>query len=213
MNLTKNSIFLFSKTPHPGVTHLPILDTHFFQPEIDFSRYDAIVLTSKQAVAALKKISPSWKSVPVLSVSSKTAEAVRKAGGKLLETGFGYGDSLADIIINKYASYRWLYLRPRVVASYFKESVVKAGVKVDDAIVYETSCNPECRNMELPDNATLIFTSPSAVACFLEFFELKTSYKVVVIGKTTAKALPQQTKYCMPDEATVDAAVLLAQKL
>ncbi len=213
MNLTKNSIFLFSKTPQSGVTHVPILDTIFFQPEIDFSRYDAIVLTSKQAVAALEKISPSWRYVPVLSVSSKTAETVRKCGGKLLETGAGYGDSLAEIIIKKYASYRWLYPRPRVAASDFKASVVKAGVKMDDAIVYETSCNEECQNMGLPDNATLIFTSPSSVACFLEFFELKTSYKVVVIGKTTAKALPQQTKYCMPDEATVDAAVLLAQKL
>jgi len=213
MNLTENSIFLFSKTPHSGVTHLPILETLFFQPAIDFSRYDAIVLTSKQAVAALEKISPDWRSVPVLSVSSKTAETVRKAGGKLLETGGGYGDSLAEIIIKKYASYRWLYPRPRVVASDFKESVLKAGVKMDALIVYETTCNPACQNIELPDDATLIFTSPFTVACFLEFFELKTSHKVVVIGKTTAKALPRQIKYCMPDEATVDAAVLLAQKL
>jgi uroporphyrinogen-III synthase len=213
MNLTKNSIFLFSKTPHSDVIHVPILDTLFSRPEIDFSRYDAIVITSKQAVSALEKISPGWKALPVLSVSSKTSEKVESAGGKLLETGGAYGDSLADIIIKKYASYRWLYPRPRVVASDFAESVAKAGVKIDDVIVYESSCNQACQNIELPDDATLIFTSPSTVACFLELFAFKTSHKVVAIGKTTAKALPAKVKYCMPDEATVDAAVLLAQKL
>jgi uroporphyrinogen-III synthase len=213
MNVTKNSIFLFSKTPHPDVTHVPILDTLFSQPEIDFSRYDAIVMTSKQAVSAMEKISPGWKALPVLSVSSRTSDTVGKAGGKLLETGSGYGDSLADIIINKYASYRWLYPRPRVVASDLAERVAAAGVKMDDLIVYESSCNEACQNIELPDDATLIFTSPFTVACFLRLFEFKTSHKVVVIGKTTAKALPENVKFCMPDEATVDAAVVLAQKL
>ncbi|MCJ7766200.1 MAG: uroporphyrinogen-III synthase [Thiovulaceae bacterium] len=213
MNVTKNSIFLFSKTSHPDVTHVPILDTFFLQPEIDFSRYDALVLTSKQAVTALEKVSPGWKRVPALCVASKSAEMVRAAGGKLLESGDGYGDSLADIIINKYASYRWLYPRPRAVASDFKARVVKAGVKMDDLIVYETSCNRACQEIELPDDAILIFTSPFTIACFLELFELKTSYRVVVIGKTTAKALPLNTKYSMPDQATVDASVLLAKKL
>jgi uroporphyrinogen-III synthase len=213
MNLTKNSIFLFSKTSHPDVTHIPILETRFLQPEIDFSRYDAIVLTSKQAVTALEKVSPEWKAVPALCVASKTAEMVREAGGRLLEAGDGYGDSLADIIINKYASYRWLYPRPRVVASDFKERVVNAGVKMDDVIVYETSCNRACQSITLPADATLIFTSPFTIACFLKLFELKASYKVVVIGKTTAQALPNNIKYYMPDETTVDASVLLAQKL
>ncbi len=213
MNDIKSSIFLFSKTSHPDVTHIPVLATHFFQPKIDFRQYDAIVLTSKQAVTALEKISSDWKAVPALSVASKTAEMVEKAGGKLLETGDGYGDSLADIIMNNYASYRWLYPRPAVVASDFKERVKRAGVRMDDIIVYETSCNRACRDIKLPDGAILVFTSPFTIACFMEFFTFKSSYKVVVIGKTTAKALPKNIKYQMPDVPTVDASVLLAKKL
>ena len=210
---SKYSIFLFSKTSHPDVTHIPILATRFFQPEIDFSAYDAIVLTSKQAVTALEKISSEWRVLPALCVASKTADAVEKAGGKLLEAGDGYGDSLVDIIIDNYASYRWLYPRPTVVASDFKERVSQAGVRMDDIIVYETYCNQACRDIKLPEDAILVFTSPSAITCFMKFFNFKPGYRVVVIGKTTAKALPKNIKYQMPDLPTVDASVLLAEKL
>ena len=209
----KNPIFLFSKTPHPDVTHIPILKTSFLQPDIDLSRYDAIVLTSKQAVTALDKISPGWKRLPALTVAAKTAEMVKEAGGCFLETGNGYGEGLSEIIISRYGSYRWLYPRPKVVASDFKERVMEAGVKIDDVVVYETSCNQACRELNLPDNAVLVFTSPLTIACFLEFFAFKEGHKVVVIGKTTAKALPRYLKYHMPEEPTVEASVQLAQTL
>jgi len=209
----KNPIFLFSKTSHPDVTHIPILKTHFLQPDIDFSRYDAIVLTSKQAVTALDKISAQWKTLPVLTVAAKTAETVREANGRLLETGDGYGDSLSEIIIHKYGSYNWLYPRPKVVASDFKERVAEAGVNIEDVVVYETSCNQECQKAQLPDDAVLVFTSPLTIACYLEFFAFKPDHKVVVIGKTTAKALPSAVKYRMPQEPTVEASVQLAQTL
>jgi len=208
-----NSIFLFSKTAHPDVVHVPILTTTFLQPAIDFDDYDAIVLTSKQAVTALEKISPQWRSLPALSVASKTEAMVRDAGGTLLERGDGYGDSLDAIIVKKYAALRWLYPRPKVVASDFKERVKEQGVVLDDVIVYETSCNETCRNRPLPEEAVLIFTSPFTVDCFLEFYELKTTYKIVVIGKTTAKALPDEADYVMPERPDIEACVALAKQL
>lgn len=213
MRGTKKPIYLFSKTPHADAIHVPIIKTFFLQPDIDFSRYDAIVLTSKQAVTALEKISPEWKSIPVLAVASKTADAVKEAGGRLIDIGDGYGDTLGQLIINNYASYRWLYPRPKVVASDFKAMVKQAGVELDDTIVYETLCNPACQNIALSDNAVLVFTSPSTIACFLEFYAFKASHKVVVIGKTTARALPEKVTFVMPDEPTVDASVSLAQSL
>ncbi|MGB5966172.1 MAG: uroporphyrinogen-III synthase [Sulfurimonadaceae bacterium] len=209
----KNSVFLFSKTSHPDVTHIPILKTLFLQPTINFDDYDAIVLTSKQAVLALEKISPKWRKIPALSIASKTEEMVKNAGGTLLERGNGYGDSLDDIIVRKYASLRWLYPRPKVVASNFKERVKERGIVMDDVIVYETSCNTVCRDIELPDDAILIFTSPFTIECFLELNEFKESYQVIAIGTTTAKALPDNVKYFMPDEANVNACVQLAKTL
>ena len=113
------TIYLFSKTSHPDVRHIPILSTEFFQPYIDFGKYDAIVLTSKQAVPALCRIDVSWKTVPLLTIAEKTADEARKAGASVMLSGDGYGDSLAEIIINGFADKRWLYPRPEVVASDF----------------------------------------------------------------------------------------------
>ncbi len=206
-------IYLFSKTTHSDVTHIPILNTLFLQPKIDFTNYDAIVLTSKQAVTALEKISPDWKNLPALTIASKTEEMVKNAGGTLLDRGDGYGDSLDGIIASKYASLRWLYPRPKVVASNFKERVQKRGIAIDDVIVYETSCNDACQNIVLPDDATLIFTSPFTIECFLKYYTLKSSYKVIAIGTTTAKALPTDVNYTMPKIPNVDACVALAQQL
>ena len=209
----KNSVFLFSKTSHPDVTHIPVLNTLFIQPTINFDDYDAIVLTSKQAVTALDKISPKWKSVPALSIASKTEDMVRESGGKLLDRGNGYGDSLDDIIVKKYADMRWLYPRPKIVASNFKERVKERGIVMDDVIVYETSCNQSCKDIELPEDAILIFTSPFTIECFLELYEFRTSYQVIAIGTTTAKALPEDVTYVMPDTPNVDACVALAKQL
>lgn len=209
----KSSIFLFSKTSHPDVTHVPILNTTFLQPAINFDDYDAIVLTSKQAVLALEKISEKWRELPVLSIASKTEEMVREAGGTLLERGNGYGDCLDDLIAKKYASLRWLYPRPRVAASNFKERVKERGINMDDVVVYETSCNRACGNIKLPEDAVLIFTSPFTVECFLELYEFKRGHQVIVIGATTAKALPVEVPYLMPETPSIDACVMLAKRL
>ena len=209
----KESIYLFSKTSHPDVTHIPILNTNFLQPDINFENYDAIVLTSKQAVTALENISEQWKKIPALSIASKTEEMVKHAGGTLLDRGNGYGDTLDDIIATKYASLRWLYPRPKVVASNFKERVKERGIVMDDVVVYETSCNETCKEIVLPEDTILIFTSPFTIECFLEFYEFKRSYRVIAIGKTTASALPKNIDFVMPNTPNVDACVTLAKKL
>ena len=193
--------------------HVPILNTTFLQPKINFSDYDAIVLTSKQAVRALNKISSAWKKIPALSIASKTEEMVQNSGAVLLDRGEGYGDTLDDIIVKKYHDLRWLYPRPKVVASNFMERVKEQGIKIEDAVVYETSCNSTCQTLELPDNAILIFTSPFTITCFLEYFEFLPTYRVVVIGKTTAKSLPKNLVSEMPDTPNVDSCVRLAKEI
>ena len=206
-------IYLFSKTSHADVTHIPILNTNFLKPNINFENYDAIVLTSKQAVTALDNISDQWKKIPALSIASKTEEMVKSSGGTLLDRGNGYGDTLDDIIASKYATLRWLYPRPKVVASNFKERVKERGIVMDDVIVYETSCNENCSQTQLPEDAILIFTSPFTIECFMKFYKFKNSYRVIAIGKTTASSLPEIVNYVMPDTPNVDACVSLAVKL
>ena len=209
----KLPIYLFSKTPHDDVTHIPILLTQFLQPAIEFVNYDAIVVTSKQAVTALGKISPDWKTLPILCVAEGTAQMAQESGASVLEYGEGYGERLADIIIERYGEKRWLYPRPEVVASDLGDRVKRAGVDLDEVVVYRSYCNPDVAQTELKKAAVMIFTSPSAIECFMKFFRFETGQKVVVIGETTKASLPEGVDAFMPEAPSVEACVALAEKL
>ncbi len=206
-------IYLFSKTEHAEVTHVPILLTEFFQPEIDYTHYDAIVLTSKQAVVALEQINHEWIQLPVLTIADFTAKQARDAGANVLEHGEGYGNSLAEIIINGYPTLRWLYPRPEVVASDFAKRVGDAGVSIDGVVVYKTTCNTEVASLHLEENAILIFTSPLTIDCFRRYHRFHNTQCVIAIGETTASALPCELEIWMPSKPSVQGCVDLAKEL
>jgi uroporphyrinogen-III synthase len=206
------SIYLISKTPHEDVFHVPILKTYYLSDEIDFSNCDALILTSKEAIASLEAHNPGWVDLPVLAVSSKTADEAKRCGAYIMGVGGGYGDSLLEKVL-KHRIYRWLYVRPRIVASSFAEDAKSLGSKLEEKVVYETSCNRGLKPLDLPMNATLIFTSPSAVICFLERHDIQRNQNVVVIGKTTAQALPSFVDYHMAQKPTVEACIELAKEL
>jgi uroporphyrinogen-III synthase len=206
-------IYLFSKTKNTEVVHVPVLLTKFLQPTIDYSKYDAIVLTSKQAVIALEQINHDWVKLPVLSVAAFTENQAREAGAEVLEHGDGYGSSLAEIIINNYPKLRWLYPRPEVVASDFAQKVEAAGVVIEGVVVYETSCNAQVASMHFEEDAIFIFTSPMTIECFLKHHLIKNTQSIIAIGKTTAAALPKEVAFLMPEETSVQGCVDLAGEL
>lgn len=204
-------VYLVSKTPYPGVVHVPVLAIRFLTPPIDFSRYDGIVFTSKQGIEALKRYEADWKELLCVCVSEPTAEHARNAGAANVFSGNGYGESLPDLLSRFGAGKRWLYLRPETVASDWAERARnEKGISVDEAIVYETICNPESGGIEIPENAVLVFTSPSSIRCYLERYALLDTHSVVAIGMTTEKALPQGVDVCLSEETSVASAVKMA---
>ena len=205
----KSPIYLFSTSSHPRAISVNSLDISFYKPEIDFSKYDYFILTSKQAVESLKQ----YKKVqlqPALCISQLTAKSYEALGGKVLDIGLGYGDSLEKKIEKYPLSLEWLYLRAEVVASDFVKKLQKNKYKIDEKITYESKCSQEMRDITLPDNATLIFTSPSSVKCFLKHHIINPTFKIIVIGKTTAKSLPKNSQYLISKEKTIESCLLLA---
>ena len=205
-------IYLFSKTSHDDVNHIPILETRFLTPAIDFECYDAIVLTSKQALTALEKAGYPWKSLPVLAVAGATAKAAEALGARLLAVGSGYGGDLGALICSDFPRMRWLYPRPVRTASDFAERVRSKGVDLDEKVLYETRCNAAAA-ISLPDDAVLIFTSPFTIECFMKQYRFLPTHRVIVLGRTTASTLPAGIRASMPDSPSVDEAVALAKKL
>ncbi len=207
-------IYLFSISSHPDAKSINSLDIKFLKPDIDFSNYDYFIVTSKQTSEALKQYeNPSLK--PALCVSVASAKSYEEIGGEVLDIGGGYGDNLVAKIKEYPHAKKWLYLRAKIVASDFVSTCQGDGYNIDEVIVYESGCSKDIWYVEVEDedDATLIFTSPSSVDCFLKNHTISPHAKVIVIGKTTAKALPLDIEYIISDKTTIDSCIEIANRI
>ena len=113
-------IYLFSISSHPDAISVNSLDITFLKPDIDFSKYDALIITSKQASKALMQYDKKeYIHLPALCISKQSAKSYEALGGKILAIGEGYGDTLVEKIKSFEKEKKWLYLRAKVVASNF----------------------------------------------------------------------------------------------
>jgi len=196
--------YLFSISSHKDAISINSLSINLFKPKINFDDYDYLIITSKQASKVLEQYDKnSYISKKALCVSKQSALSYEKLGGDILDIGAGYGDNLVDKIKQFPKTTSWLYLRAKVVASDFVSICNKDGYNIDEIIVYESDCSQDILECEVEDDANLIFTSPSSVKCFLKNHKLKQTHKIIVIGKTTAKALPNGVNFIISDETTI----------
>jgi uroporphyrinogen-III synthase len=201
-------IYLFSISSHPEAIHINSLDIKFLKPKIDFLNYDYLIITSKQASEALKQYDKSlFIDKKALAISIQSAKSFEQLGGEILDIGAGYGDTLIDKIKNYPKSTKWLYLRAKVVASDFVNICKNDGYNIDEAIVYESDCSKDILNSKVEDDAVLIFTSPSSIKCFLKNHTFKSTHKIIVIGKSSAKVLPKGVKYTISSKTTIDSCI------
>jgi uroporphyrinogen-III synthase len=205
-------IYLFSISSHPDARSVNSLDITFFKPDIDFSKYDYFIVTSKQTSEALKQYQNKVLK-PALCVSVASARSYEDIGGEVLDIGGGYGDNLKEKIKSYPKNTKWLYLRAKVVASDFVSTCQDDGYNIDEVIVYESDCSKEIYDVKVEDGGILIFTSPSSVNCFLKNHAISPHAKVIVIGKTTAKALPKGIKHIISPKTTIDSCIEIAKNL
>lgn len=210
----KKNIYLFSISSHPDAISINSLDVKLLKPDIDFSLYDYLIITSKQTSLALEQYNKNdYIDKKALCVSVKSAEAFEELGGKVLNVGDGYGDELSSIIKKYPKSTKWLYLRAKVIANEFVKEAKEDNYNIDEVIVYESGCSKEILKTKVEDESILIFTSPSSVECFLKNNEISHKNKVIVIGKTTVKALPKNTQYYISEDRTIDSCIELSKNI
>ena len=205
-------IYLFSISKHPDTININSLDITILKPNINFSEYDYLVVTSKQVAVALEQYPPEYKKKEVLAISSATADSLKKIGCNILEVGSGYGDNLSDLIEKYPKSTKWLYLRAKKVASNFVQERVQKGFLIDEAIIYESKCSKQIEKLSIAIDATLIFTSPSSVKCFMQTNVLLKTHNIIVIGESTKKALPFSVNCQVSKIMNINACVELAKK-
>lgn len=207
-------IYLFSISSHPQAINVNSLDVTLLKPEIDFSLYDYLIITSKQTSEALKQYDiKEFGHLPALCVSVQSALSYENLGAKILACGNGYGDNLVHTIKKYPKETKWLYLRAKVVASDFVHTCKQDGYLFDEIVMYESVCSKELDNVVVEDEAVLIFTSPSSVECFLKNHTISPYATIFVIGTTTAAALPSGTKYTISDDTTIQSCMDIALTL
>lgn len=162
-------IYLFATSKNENAISVKSLDVRYLKPDIDFSKYDHLIITSKQTIEALKQYEKSdFIDIGAICVSEKTANAYKKFGGKVVMVGDGYGDSLYGRIKELPKSSKMLYLRANIIVSDFVQRCKEEGYDIDEEILYVSECSKEILDIRVNDDSTLIFTSPSSIECFLK---------------------------------------------
>lgn len=196
-----NNIYILSDKKVAHAINLPMFEIKYIHKKIDYSLYDALIFTSKNAILAISEMDREWKDKPAYVIATQTAKVLEDLGGQLSFVGqTGQGNSFALEIVESLQGKKVLYLGASEVVSDLVEILNQNSVFCDAAVIYETVCKKYDEKIELPKNSTIIFSSPSTIKCFFQNLQWDESYKAVAIGETTAKAFPS---YIIPHIAEI----------
>jgi uroporphyrinogen-III synthase len=172
------------------------------------------MFTSKQAVKSAELLNPKWKNIPCIAIGEATADTIESLGGKVMYKPKTFNaQTLATDIVLKFKDKNILYLRPKVVSFDFKSFFQKAGLSLDEKVIYETSCVAYEKKDKPLKNAIIIFTSPTGIECFLKNFTWDESYTAVVIGEATKVHLPKNVHHEVADTPLIDACISKAKQI
>jgi len=211
--ITNSSIYLCSPKVFKDTISLPLIEFKRIKESLDLTNYTTLLFTSKQAVVYTNEISDSWKNKKILAVGSATAKIAKELGAiDIYYPKEFYGKELAKDIIDKFNKDKILYIRPKIVAFDSRTFLSKEGIDISEEIIYETNC-VEYNNKKLNENAIIIFTSPSTIDCFFKSFKWNSSWRAVVIGKTTLKNLDNNIIAYVADKPRIDSCIKKAYEI
>jgi len=207
-------IYLLSPLKKEGTHSLPMIAFSLVAKRIDFSSCDTLIFTSKQAVVSAENIDKRWKEFPSIAIGGATKSKIEELGGEVIyHPKEFYGEVLAKDIEQSFADRKLLYLRPKEVSFDSRAYLERAGIELEEQVIYETSC-VEYEQSERPkEGAIIIFTSPSTINCFFKNFKWDESYIAILIGHATKEHLPKMCKYVIADKPLIDSCVKKAKEI
>jgi len=207
-----NKIYLLSNQKYKDIENLEVFKIEYLPSNIDFSIYDALIITSKNAIYSVNSFTNDWKNIPCYAIASKTADIINKEGGITNFVGnSGHGNDFAKEILPLIKGKKVLYLRALKVVSNLYENLKENGIDITQIVTYKTVCN-DAIEKQIEDNSTIIFTSPSSINCFFKKYTWNKSLKAIVIGNTSANFMPKGIKYKVSDKTSIEECIKLALK-
>ena len=191
MKNEQKNIYILSDTPVKYAKNLPLIQTKPIQKKIDFSRFDALIFTSKNGVKAIESINSEWKTLPTYTISAKTAKVVKQLGGKVaFISKEKHGNKFANELIPLLKNKKVLFLGAKKIVANLPQILNENNIDCTHQAIYETSCVEYKEKITLPKNSIIIFSSPSTIECFVKNVHWDNSFQAISIGNTTAKYFP-----------------------
>lgn len=213
----KNSslnIYVLNDKKVKWAKNLPVIKIETIKVEFDFSKYDAIIFTSKNAIHSLNSYNKEWITKPVYAIAPQTAKVASNLGAKIkFVSKEKHGDEFAQELVPLLKNKKVLYIRGSKVVTNLVETLNSNGAICDEAIVYQTVCVEFKKRIKLPKNSVIIFSSPSTIECFLKNAQWDESYKAVSIGHTTEKYFPSYITPYVSETTSLDSCVKKAIEL
>jgi len=207
--IKQENIYLLNDKKVKFAKNLPLLKINYLKKDIDLSKYDYLIFTSKNGVKAIDSINKAWKKIPSLAISQQTAKVIKDLDGNLEFVGVSsHGDEFAKeiekIVLNK----KVLYLRGDKIVSNLTKLIA-----CEEQIVYENSFNKIKSNFKLPKKSKIIFSSPSTVKYFFQTYNWDNSFTAISIGRTTASYFPKNITPVIAEKTSLESCVKKALDL
>jgi len=214
MRNSRMNIYILSDKKVKWAKNLPVFEIEPIKQDVDFSDYDALIFTSKNAIYALDAMDKTWKKKPAYVIAPETAKIVKHLGGNLKFVGKEkHGDQFALEIVKKFQHQKLLYVRASKVVSNILDILNTNDIECDELIVYQTICKQFDKKVKLPKNTTIIFSSPSTIECFFKNISWDESFKAISIGNTTAQYFPPNITPVISDTTSLESCVKKAIEL
>lgn len=214
MRNKKLPIYILSDKKVKWAKNLPVFRVEYLPHSSDFSGYDALVFTSKNAIKAVDSQSKNYKNIPSYVLAPQSAKVLKNLDANVAYVGkTKHGNEFAHEISEKLRGKRVLYVRGESVVSDLVHILRESGVECDERIVYKTECIALVGQKKLPKASAIIFSSPSTIECFFQNMEWDASYSAISIGKTTASYFPKHIEPVVAQTTSLDACVQKAIEL
>lgn len=208
------NIYILNDKKVKWAKNIQVIKIETIKVDIDFSQYDAVIFTSKNAVHSINSYNKEWKSRPLYVIAPQTAKVASNLGGKIKYVSRQkHGDEFAAELVPILKNKKVLYIRGSKVVSNLVETLNSNNIICDEAIVYETVCVEFKKKIKLPKNSLIIFSSPSTIECFLKNALWDDSYKAISIGHTTKRYFPPHITPVVSDTTSLDSCVKKAIEL
>jgi len=203
-------IYTLGEKPIQGAISTPFIQTKKLQFNCDDIDADILIITSQKTINFMKENNCQYKDkiVYVLGESSKKIALSNGIKNVILVPNIGIEDLIFKIK-NELIDKKVIYLRAKKVIFNIKEKIEKI-CDYKEIIVYETILiNPK---KQIKKNSIIIFTSPSTIESFSKIYKLE-DFNIVVIGKSTASKLPENTKYYISDSPSLEMCIKKAKEI